>query len=93
MGAWDSNSKTHVATMSKGDFKSNEKSLTLENSSMLAIEFQNEKGETSLLKGDIPVLAGEIIDATLLSKTALLSFLKEQIADAKKKGVSVFNSS
>ncbi len=87
MGAWDSNSKTHVATMSKGDFKSNEKSLTLENSSMLAIEFQNEKGETSLLKGDIPVLAGEIIDATLLSKTALLSFLKEQIADAKKKGV------
>ncbi len=87
MGAWESNSKTHVATMSKGDFKSNEKSLTLDNSSMLAIEFQNEKGETSLLKGDIPVLAGEIIDATLLSKTALLSFLKEQIADAKKKGV------
>lgn len=87
MGAWDSISKTHVATMSKGDFKSNEKSLTLENSSMLAIEFQNEKGETSLFKGDIPVLAGEIIDATLLSKMALLSFLKEQIADAKKKGV------
>uniref|UniRef100_UPI00262BB16E NADP-dependent isocitrate dehydrogenase n=1 Tax=uncultured Muriicola sp. TaxID=1583102 RepID=UPI00262BB16E len=68
MGAWDSNSKTHVATMSEGDFKSNEKSLTLENSSMLGIEFQNEKGETSLFKGDIPVLAGEIIDATLLSK-------------------------
>jgi isocitrate dehydrogenase len=87
MGAWDSNSKTHVSTMSKGDFKTNEKSLTLENSSMLAIEFQNEKGEISLLKGDIPVLAGEIIDATLLSKTALLSFIKEQIADAKKKGV------
>ncbi len=87
MGAWESTSKTHVATMSEGDFKSNEKSLTLENPSMLAIEFQNEKGETSLLKGDIPVLAGEIIDATLLSKTALLSFLKEQIADAKNKGV------
>jgi isocitrate dehydrogenase len=87
MGAWDANSKTHVATMSMGDFKSNEKSLTLENSSMLAIEFQNEKGETSLLKGDIPVMEGEIIDATLLSKTALLSFLKEQIEDAKKKGV------
>ena len=87
MGAWDSNSKTHVATMAKGDFKSNEKSLTLGNSSMLAIEFQNEKGETRLLKGDIPVLAGEIIDATLLSKAALLSFIKEQIADAKKKGV------
>jgi isocitrate dehydrogenase len=87
MGAWDSNSKTHVATMAKGDFKSNEKSLTLENSSMLAIEFQNEKGETKLLKGEIPVLAGEIIDATLLSKAALLSFIKEQIADAKKIGV------
>ena len=87
MGAWDSNSKTHVATMAKGDFKSNEKSLTLENSGMLAIEFQNEKGETRVLKGDIPVLAGEIIDATLLSKAALLSFIKEQVADAKKKGV------
>ncbi len=87
MGAWDSNSKTHVATMAKGDFKSNEKSLTLENSGMLAIEFQNEKGETRVLKGDIPVLAGEIIDATLLSKAALLSFIKEQITDAKKKGV------
>ena len=87
MGAWDSNSKTHVATMAKGDFKSNEKSQTLENSGMLAIEFQNEKGETRVLKGDIPVLAGEIIDATLLSKAALLSFIKEQITDAKKKGV------
>ena len=87
MGAWDSNSKTHVATMAKGDFKSNEKSLTLENSGKLAIEFQNEKGETRVLKGDIPVLAGEIIDATLLSKAALLSFIKEQITDAKKKGV------
>jgi len=87
MGAWESNSKTHVATMSRGDFKSNEKSLTLQNASMLAIEFQNEKGEISLLKGDIPVLAGEIIDATLLSKAALLSFLEEQFADAKKKGV------
>ncbi|NNJ89887.1 MAG: NADP-dependent isocitrate dehydrogenase [Eudoraea sp.] len=87
MGAWESNSKTHVATMSKGDFKSNEKSFTLENSSMLAIQFQNENGEISLLKGDIPVLAGEIIDATLLSKNALLAFIKEQIADAKKKGI------
>lgn len=87
MGAWDPNSKTHVATMSNGDFKSNEKSLTLENSSMLAIEFENDKGEVSLLKGDIPVMAGEIIDATLLSKSALLGFLKEQIADAKKQGI------
>ncbi len=87
MGAWDAASKTHVATMSEGDFKSNEKSLTVENASMIAIQFQNKKGDLSLLKGDIPVLAGEIIDATLLSKEALLSFLKAQIADAKKNGV------
>ena len=87
MGAWDAASKTHVATMSEGDFKSNEKSLTVENASMLAIQFQNKKGDLSLLKGDIPVLAGEIIDATLLSKEALLSFLQAQIADAKKNGV------
>ncbi|MEZ2414669.1 NADP-dependent isocitrate dehydrogenase [Muriicola sp. E247] len=87
MGPWSPDSKTHVATMSSGDFKSNEKSLTLPKDTVLAIEYINKEGERSLLKGDILVKAGEIIDASVLSKEALLSFLKEQVADAKKKGI------
>ncbi|MEY8019860.1 NADP-dependent isocitrate dehydrogenase [Muriicola sp. SD30] len=87
MGPWSPDSKTHVATMSSGDFKSNEKSLTLPKDTVLAIEYIDEKGERSLLKGDILVKSGEIIDASVLSKDALLSFLKEQVADAKKSGI------
>ncbi|MBT8290791.1 MAG: NADP-dependent isocitrate dehydrogenase, partial [Muriicola sp.] len=87
MGPWSPDSKTHVATMSSGDFKSNEKSLTLPKDTVLAIEYIDEKGERSLLKGDILVKSGEIIDASVLSKEALLSFLKEQVADAKKSGI------
>ena len=87
MGKWSSDSKTHVATMPSGDFKSNEKSLTLGKDTILAIEFRNSSDQRSLLKGDILVKSGEIIDASVLSKKALLSFLREQVADAKKKGV------
>ena len=87
MGPWSADSKTHVATMSSGDFKSNEKSLTLPKDTVLAIEYIDEHGERSLLKGDILVKSGEIIDASVLSKDALLSFLKEQLADAKKSGI------
>ncbi len=87
MGAWDPNSKTHVATMTHGDFKSNEKSVTIPNATTLNIEFLKENGSVVVLKEKIPVLAGEIVDATILSKKALLNFLKEQVADARKKGV------
>jgi isocitrate dehydrogenase len=87
MGAWDSNSKTHVATMSHGDFKSNEKSITFEKSTSLKIELVKEDGNVAVLKDAIPVLNGEIVDATILSQKALLDFLKEQVADAKDKGV------
>ncbi|QBA63692.1 NADP-dependent isocitrate dehydrogenase [Muriicola soli] len=87
MGPWSPDSKTHVATMSAGDFKANEKSITLPEDTVLAIEFINDQGQRSLLKGDILVKSGEIIDASVLSKNALLSFLKDQVADAKKKGV------
>ncbi|MBT8281691.1 MAG: NADP-dependent isocitrate dehydrogenase [Muriicola sp.] len=87
MGPWSQDSKTHVATMSAGDFKANEKSITLPEDTVLAIEFTNDQGQRALLKGDILVKSGEIIDASVLSKNALLAFLKEQVADAKKKGV------
>ena len=87
MGAWHPNSKTHVATMGHGDFKSNEKSLTIEKASDVNIVLKATDGSVSTLKEKISLLQGEIIDATVLSKSALLEFLKEQLADAKKKGV------
>jgi isocitrate dehydrogenase len=87
MGAWDSNSHTHVATMSHGDFRANEKSVELQNAGSVKIELTNTQGEKSILKDNINVLAGEVIDATVMSKKALLAFLQEQVADAKKSGV------
>ncbi len=87
MGAWDANSKTHVATMSYGDFKSNEKSLTIQNARDVKIVLTANDGSVTTLKEKISLLNGEIIDTTVMSKNALLSFLKEQLADAKKKGV------
>ncbi|NNC69468.1 MAG: NADP-dependent isocitrate dehydrogenase, partial [Flavobacteriaceae bacterium] len=87
MGAWSSNSKSHVSTMSHGDFAHNEKSVTLKNADSIHIRFIGEQGNSYYLKEDIRLLAGEIIDATVMSKKSLLNFLNEQIADAKNKDV------
>jgi len=87
MGAWSKDSKSHVATMVAGDFRANEKSVTLENADTIKIEFTAENGEVTVLKDDLALQAGEIIDATYLSKKALLSFLETEIQDAKDKGV------
>jgi len=87
MGAWSADSKSHVACMSAGDFRSNEKSVTVESAADVRIEHTSSDGTTTVLKESIPLLAGEIIDATRMSKTALLSFLDEQIAEAKEQGV------
>lgn len=87
MGAWSADSKSHVATMSSGDFKSNEKSVTLGQGTRLRIEWVGAGGETRVLKEDIPTLDGEIVDGTVMEKKALLQFLEEQVADAKKSGV------
>jgi len=87
MGKWESSSKTHVATMNSGDFFHNEKSLTFDHSDVLSIELADANGETTILKENLKVLDGEIIDATVMSKSALISFLNEQIADAKEKDV------
>ena len=86
MGVWSSDSKSHVATMTAGDFAHNEKSLTLDKDDKVSIQFIGEQG-TSVLKKDLALLKGEIIDATVMSKKALLAFLEEQVADAKAKGV------
>ncbi len=87
MGAWNKDSKTHVATMSKGDFAHNEKSLTLKAATNLTIEHQDVNGNKTILKNNLSILKDEIIDATVMSKNALLAFLKEQIVDAKEKNV------
>jgi isocitrate dehydrogenase len=87
MGAWSPNSKTHVATMDHGDFRSNEKSLTLKEATTVKIEFVAANGTNSVLKENLSLLKGEIIDATVMSKKALLEFLDAQIKDAKNKNV------
>ncbi|MDB4182455.1 NADP-dependent isocitrate dehydrogenase, partial [Polaribacter sp.] len=87
MGAWTADSKTHVATMTEGDFAHNEKSVTLANATTVRIQHIATNGESTFLKENISLLAGEIIDATTLSKKALLSFLETEIADAKKQNV------
>ena len=87
MGAWSADSKTHVATMDHGDFKSNEKSMTLSNATHIRVELIKKDGSTAILKDKVSLLDGEIIDATVMNKKALLSFLQQQVADAKRQGI------
>ena len=87
MGAWASDSKSHVSTMSAGDFASNEKSVTLEVATDAKITHTAADGTITVLKESTPLLAGEILDATVMSKKALIKFLGEQIAEAKEQGV------
>ncbi|BDS08114.1 isocitrate dehydrogenase, NADP-dependent [Oceaniferula spumae] len=87
MGAWSADSKSHVATMGAGDFFSNEKSVTVEEATTVKIEHTAADGAVTVLKPSVPLLEGEIIDATVMSKKALITFLGEQIAEAKEQGV------
>ncbi|WP_435263329.1 NADP-dependent isocitrate dehydrogenase [Tenacibaculum sp. nBUS_03] len=87
MGAWSSSSKTHVATMTEGDFAHNEKSVTVSSATNVKIEHTDTKGNTTILKEKTPLLANEVIDATVMNKKALLNFLDTQIADSKDKDV------
>ena len=87
MGAWASDSKTHVVHMKGGDFRSNEKSMTTTAATDARIEFVGQDGKVTVLKPKIALQAGEVIDATFMSRRALRQFLEEQIEDAKKQGV------
>ena len=87
MGAWSSDSQSHVATMGKGDFKSNEVSHTLDKAGSLRIEWVGADGTSKTLKESVPVLEGEIVDASVMEKEALLDFLKKEIADARERGL------
>ncbi|GAL81402.1 isocitrate dehydrogenase [Algibacter lectus] len=87
MGAWSSDSKTHVATMDAGDFAHNEKSVTLPEATSIKIEHTDTNGNVTVLKDNLALLKGEIIDATVLSKKALIEFFETEFANAKAEGV------
>jgi isocitrate dehydrogenase len=87
MGAWSPESKTHVAHMNAHDFYGSEKSTTVSNACTVRIEFTGSEGLTTVLKEKINLQAGEVIDAAVMSRTALRAFYAEQIASAKQQGV------
>ena len=87
MGAWSSTSGTHVATMTDGDFAHTEKSVTLNTATDVKIVHTDANGTTTVLKEKVSLLNGEIIDASVMNKKALLAFLAEQVADTKEKGL------
>ena len=87
MGAWSGDSESHVATMTAGDFRSNEQSVTIAADTSLRIEHEAIDGTVSVLKDSVPVLAGEIVDSTFMDVAALREFLNAQIEDARSSGV------
>jgi isocitrate dehydrogenase len=87
MGDWSPDSKTEVATMDAHDFRSNETSITMSNDDDLKVEHVAADGSVTVLKDSIPVLAGEIVDGTFMSRVALTKFLADQIETARTRGV------
>jgi isocitrate dehydrogenase len=87
MGTWSADSKTHVASMQKGDFYGSEKSLTVVNPTDVKIEFVAKDGTTTVLKASTPLKAGEIIDSSVMNLNALRSFVAETIEEARKENV------
>ncbi|WP_420400010.1 NADP-dependent isocitrate dehydrogenase [Flagellimonas sp.] len=87
MGAWSADSKTHVATMDHGDFRNNEKSLTLSSADDIRIELVDASGNATVLKEKVVLQKGEVIDATVMSKKALVDFLTNEIANAKEENL------
>ncbi|MEV0256028.1 NADP-dependent isocitrate dehydrogenase [Streptomyces sp. NPDC050732] len=87
MGAWTADSKTNVATMGENDFRSTEKSAVITEAGSLRIELVGDDGSTTVLRESVPVLAGEVVDASVMRVAALREFLKQQVARAKSQGV------
>ena len=87
MGAWSSDSKTAVATMGKDDFFSNEQSVTIPEATSVRIELVDAEGNVTVLKEKTALKAGEVLDATVMNKKALVDFLESQVAKAKEQGL------
>jgi isocitrate dehydrogenase len=86
MGEWSRDSRSRVVTMSDGDFRSTEKSVTVGEAGSVRIELVAGDGSVTVLKDETPVLAGEVLDAAVMRRSALELFLAEQVADAKSQG-------
>jgi len=87
MGEWSPASRTHVAHMRGGDFYSSEQSVTLDKATNARIVFENKKGEQTVLKSDLPLQEGEVLDAMFMSKKKLVKFFEDCIEDCEKTGV------
>jgi isocitrate dehydrogenase len=87
MGAWSPQSRSHVVTMDSGDFRSTERSVTIAADGTIRIEHVAGDSTVTVLKDDFPVLAGEVIDASVMRAAALNEFLKAQLAAAKQQGL------
>jgi len=87
MGEWSKESKSYVAHMCEGDFYGSEKSMTIADDTTFKIEFVAESGDVTELKGAAPLQKGEVLDASVMSQSALRTFLKEAIAEAKAQGI------
>jgi isocitrate dehydrogenase len=87
MGEWSGDSRTHVATMGHDDFRSNEQSVTMSAADTLRIELVADDGTSTTLREGLAVEPGEVVDATAMSTTALVAFLREQVVDAKAQGL------
>ncbi|WP_299819787.1 NADP-dependent isocitrate dehydrogenase [uncultured Pontibacter sp.] len=87
MGKWSSDSKTHVAHMTGGDFYGTEQSVVVDNATDVRIEFVGANGDTKVLKDKVALKAGEVMDSSVMSKNALRSFLEKEIAEAKEQGI------
>ena len=87
MGTWSPDSQSHVSTMTDGDFRATEQSVTVPAAGQVRIEHVSAGGDVTVLKPDFPVLAGEVLDTAVMRRAALEAFLAEQIAEAKEQGV------
>lgn len=87
MGKWHPDSKTYVATMVSGDFRTNEKSVTIQKDTTYHIQHIHASGQITELKSSAPLIKGEIIDSTFMSKKMLIAFLKESVQAAKNQGI------
>ena len=87
MGEWTAESRTNVATMGADDFRDNEKSVVMDGDDTLTIRLVAEDGSTTVLKESVPVLAGEVVDGTVMRAAALDAFLAEQVERAKREDV------
>ncbi|BBJ39717.1 NADP-dependent isocitrate dehydrogenase [Streptomyces antimycoticus] len=87
MGAWTADSKTNVAHMDTDDFRSTEKSAVIQEAGSLRIELAGDDGSTTVLRASVPVLAGEVVDASVMRVAALREFLSAQVGRAKAEGV------